>query len=99
MPILRTCIKHSTTREPDEYAGKVLEVLLTERGEGPVQWCGDTVPQATVLQQLHDHVIPSHQLKVREFCARLHVLICRACGAGNAAPACLMKSAAEQDRS
>ena len=66
MPLLRTCIERSQTRGPDEYAGKVLEVLLTERGEGLEQWCGDTVPEPTVLQQLHDHVIPSHQLKEGE---------------------------------
>ena len=57
MPLLRTCIESSKTRGPDEYAGKVLEVLLTERGE---KWCGDTVPE----------VIPSHHLKEGEFCAR-----------------------------
>ena len=37
MQLLRTCIERSKTRGPDEYAGKVLEVLLTERGEGPEQ--------------------------------------------------------------
>ena len=66
MPLLRTCIERSKTRGPDEYAGKVLEVLLTERREGLEQWCGDTVPEPTVLQQLHDHVMPSHQLKEGE---------------------------------
>ena len=50
---------------------QVLEVLLTERGEGPEQWCGDKVPEPTVLQQQHDHVIPSHQLKEGSFARAL----------------------------
>ena len=67
------------TRKPDEYAGKMLETLLTEREEGkvsgpyeaPVHWCGVTVPLPPVLRQPPDHVMPIHQLKAGQTAAAL----------------------------
>ena len=73
------------TRKPDEYAGKMLETLLTKREEGkvsgpyeaPVHWCGVTVPLPPVLRQPPDHVMPIHQLKTGQtaaafgFCPRV----------------------------
>ena len=70
------------TRKPDEYSGKMLETLLTEREEGkvsgpyeaPVHWCGGTVPLPPVLRQPPDHVMPIHQLKTGQTAAAFAIV-------------------------